>query len=90
MFKSRISAGATEKLPGWQKPHAQRVAWSYDMEGHAEKYVGRYCELANEKVEQTARNNGTDNFVAICVEARMALQRTHDVKRKASEVQGSL
>ena len=33
MFGSRISAGATEKLPGWQRPHAQTVAWSYDMEG---------------------------------------------------------
>ena len=31
MFESRISAGATEKLPGWQKLHAQTVAWSYDM-----------------------------------------------------------
>ena len=33
MFESRISAGATEKLPGWEKPHAKRVAWSYDMHG---------------------------------------------------------
>ena len=40
MFESRISAGATEKLPGWQKPHAQA------------KCVERYCELANKKVEQ--------------------------------------
>ena len=23
MFESRIAAGATEKLPGWQKPHKQ-------------------------------------------------------------------
>ena len=37
MFESRISAGATEELPGWQKPHAQTVAWSYDVEGHAQK-----------------------------------------------------
>ena len=37
MFESRISAGATENLPGWQKPQAQTVAWSYDMEGHAQK-----------------------------------------------------
>ena len=33
MFESRISAGATEKIPGWQKPHAQTEAWSNDMEG---------------------------------------------------------
>ena len=37
MFESRISAGATEKLPGWEKPQAQTVAWSCDMEGHAQK-----------------------------------------------------
>ena len=52
MFGSRISAGATEKLPGWQKLHAQTGAWSYDMEGHAQKCVERYCELANKKVVQ--------------------------------------
>ena len=52
MFESRISAGATEKLPWWEKPHAQTVAWSYDMEGHAQKCVERCCELANKKVEQ--------------------------------------
>ena len=43
MFESRISAGATQKLPGWQEPHAQTVARSYDMEGHSPKCVERYC-----------------------------------------------
>ena len=52
MVESRISAGATEKLRGWEKPHAKTVAWSYDMEGHAQKCVERYCELANKKVKQ--------------------------------------
>ena len=33
-------------------PRAQTVAWSYDMEGHAQKSVERYCELANKNVEQ--------------------------------------
>ena len=28
MVESRISPGATEKLPGWEKPHAKTVAWS--------------------------------------------------------------
>ena len=37
MFELRISAGVTEKLQWWQKIHAQIVAWSYDMEGHAQK-----------------------------------------------------
>ena len=52
MSESRISAGAMEKWPWWEKPHAQTVAWSNDMEGHAQKCVERYCELANKKVEQ--------------------------------------
>ena len=43
---SRVSAGATEKLP-WQKPHAKTVAWSYDMEGHAQNCAKRCCDLAN-------------------------------------------
>ena len=49
MFDSRISATATEKLPGWEKPHAKAVVWSQDMEGHAQKCVERNCELANNK-----------------------------------------
>ena len=36
MFESRISAGATEKLP----------AWPFDMEGHVQTCVETYCELA--------------------------------------------
>ena len=35
-----------------KKPHAQTVAWSYDVEGHAQKCVERCCELAYKKVEQ--------------------------------------
>ena len=49
MFESRISAGATEKLSGWEKPHAITVAWCYDVEEHAQKCVERHCELANKK-----------------------------------------
>ena len=40
MFESRISAGATEKLP------------YYDMERHAKKCVERCCELANKTTQQ--------------------------------------
>ena len=42
MFESRISVGATEKSPGREKPHAETVAWSCDMEGHAKMRVERY------------------------------------------------
>ena len=52
VFESRISAGATEEFPGWDKPRAKTSAWSHDMEGHDRKCVERYCELANEKTEQ--------------------------------------
>ena len=46
MFESRISARATEKFPAWEESHAKTVAWSYVMEGHAEKCVEQDCELA--------------------------------------------
>ena len=52
MFESRISAGATEKLLGLGKPDANICTWSYDMEGHAQKCVERYCELANKTTQQ--------------------------------------
>ena len=52
MFESHISAGATEKLPGSDKPRAKTSAWSHDMEGHARKCVERFCELANKRAEQ--------------------------------------
>ena len=37
MFESRISAGATEKLPSSGKLDANIPTWSDDMEGHAKK-----------------------------------------------------
>ena len=37
MLGSRISAGRTEKLP--YSENFRISSWSYDMEGHAEKYV---------------------------------------------------
>ena len=50
MFESRISAGATEKLPCSENLCIS--SWSYDMEGHAKKCVERYCELANRTTQQ--------------------------------------
>ena len=40
-----------KKLPEWESPHAKTMAWSNDMEGHTQKCVERYCELANKKAE---------------------------------------
>ena len=50
MFESRISAGATEKLP--YSENLRISSWSYDLEGHAKKCVERYCELANKTTQQ--------------------------------------
>ena len=50
MFESRISAGATEKLPCSENLCIS--SWSYDMKGHAKKCVERYCELANKTTQQ--------------------------------------
>ena len=50
MFESRISAGATEKLPC--SKNLRIPSWSYDMEGHAKRCVERYCELANKTTQQ--------------------------------------
>ena len=50
MFESRISAGATEKLPCSE--NLSISSWSYDMEGLAKKCVERYCELANRTTQQ--------------------------------------
>ena len=44
---------SNRKIQVWQKPHTHTMAWSYDMEGHAQKCVERYCdESANIKVDQ--------------------------------------
>ena len=50
MFESRISAGATQKLPCSENLCIS--SRSYDMEGHAKKCVERYCELANKTTQQ--------------------------------------
>ena len=50
MFKSRISARATEILPSSENPNVSTR--SYDMEGHAMMCVERDCELANRTTQQ--------------------------------------
>ena len=49
MFESRISPGATEKLPCSENQSIS--SWSYDMEGHAKKCVEQ-CELADKTTQQ--------------------------------------
>ena len=50
VFESRISAGATEKLPCSE--NLRISSWSHDMEGHAKKCVERYCELPKKTTQQ--------------------------------------
>ena len=50
MFETRISAGSTEKLPCSE--NIRISSCSYDMEGHAQKCVERYRELANRTTQQ--------------------------------------
>ena len=50
MFESRISAGATEKLPCSE--NLRISSWSYDMGGHAKQCVKRSCEVANKTTQQ--------------------------------------
>ena len=49
-FESRISAGATEKLPCSE--NLRISSRSYNVEGHVKKCVERYCELANKTTQQ--------------------------------------
>ena len=41
MFESRISAGASTKLPDSEKVNPNGVAWSYYMEGHQQTEIGQ-------------------------------------------------
>ena len=50
MFESRISAGATVKLPCSENLCIS--SWSYDMEGHAKNCVERYSELTKKTTQQ--------------------------------------
>ena len=51
MFESRISEGAPEKLLGWEKSHANTIAWSCDVEGHAKN---AFCCTANWQTKQSS------------------------------------
>ena len=47
LLESLISARTVKQKPGWEKSHADTVAWSHDVEGHAKKCVETSCELTN-------------------------------------------
>ena len=61
MFESPTSAGATKKLPSWEKPQPHAVAWVCDMEGHSKECVEWFCGLANKTTQQFC-NSSTPCF----------------------------
>ena len=75
MFQSRISAGATEKLPCSE--NLRISSWSYDMEFHAKKCVELYCELANKTTQQLYKVS------APCID-------DHHFKRRRIEIRGRI
>ena len=52
MIESKISAGTKEKRPCSGKLGADIPSWSYDMEGHAKKFMEQYCEVAKRTIQQ--------------------------------------
>ena len=56
--RTRTLSTNTEKCSNHEFPqqqlknYAKTVAWSYDMEGHAQQCFERHCELANKRTEQ--------------------------------------
>ena len=72
MFESRISARATEQLPGTKatgKTDAETVSsWSYDMEGDATKCVERCCEVATPCIDdhQSEENESVGELSTVC------------------------
>ena len=52
LIESRISAGATEKSPEWEKLHVETIVQSSDMKGHTKKCAERCWELTNKQKGQ--------------------------------------
>ena len=79
-FWITYSYWSTEKLPGWEKHPAETVAWSYDMEGHAQKCVERFCELANKKLAQLYKVS------SLCLDDHQFKQEELETVEERSEV----
>ena len=55
MFESRICTGATGSFLDFGQGNEQVIAWSYNMQGHAEKCIEGYCDWANQSIDQLCR-----------------------------------
>ena len=80
MFVSRNSVGATDILPEWDRDHTETAAWSYDIEGNAEKWVERFFDLANKKTEQLHK------VACLCFDDHHIKKEELDSVREFSEV----
>ena len=99
MFESRISAGATEKLPCSE--NLRISSWSYDMEGHAKKCVERYCELANKTTQQLYKVStpcidgrhftvGESKVCSNCLKCLLGAYGRPDILRSANKLARSI
>ena len=77
MFESRISAEATEELPDPGNENAHVIAWSYDIAGHAKKFVEWYCELAFKKLSS-------------CIKAPAPCLDDHPFKKRRAGIGGRI
>ena len=66
--------------PGSKKSCAHARAWSYDMEGDAEKCVERYCESAKNNIEQLYKVS------APCLDDHQFRQEELETVRELSKV----
>ena len=77
MFEARISAGATEKLSGWDKPRAKTSAWSLRHGRTCSKMCGtvlRICKL---------KDGATIQSFSPCLD-------DHQIKKEELENKGGL
>ena len=84
MFESRIFAGTTEKRPEtkatWKSDAETTSSASYDMECHAKKCMDRYCQLANETIQQL------HNVATPCMDDHQFQEEEHESVGELSTV----
>ena len=49
VLESLISASTVTQIPGWERSHADTIAWSYDMEGQCEEMSGKVLRIGKQE-----------------------------------------
>ena len=89
MFESRISEGATPKLPGWEKPHAKTVVWSCDIESEELESVGEMSKVCSQivlKCLYLTRIGGPDILWSVNKLARAVTEWTRACERRLARL----